>query len=95
MPSCWKELEFKFGIGLLFQRGRIGSLLCYCGPVSKTSDNVDLGLLLIAVGPAVGELFAHSCYPSASADIAVELLQKAAPSPIRRLQKKYVAHVSR
>lgn len=29
------------------------------------------------------------------ADIAVELLQKAAPSPIRRLQKKYVAHVSR
>lgn len=29
------------------------------------------------------------------ADITVELLQKAAPSPIRRLQKKYVAHVSR
>ncbi|KAG6930242.1 cyclin Pas1/PHO80 domain containing 1, partial [Chelydra serpentina] len=29
------------------------------------------------------------------ADIAVELLQKAAPSPIRRLQKKYVCHVSR
>ncbi|XP_040842467.1 protein CNPPD1 [Ochotona curzoniae] len=29
------------------------------------------------------------------ADIAVELLQKAAPSPVRRLQKKYVAHVSR
>ncbi|XP_053554133.1 protein CNPPD1 [Bombina bombina] len=29
------------------------------------------------------------------ADIAVELLQKAAPSPIRRLQKKYAAHVSR
>uniref|UniRef100_A0A8C3BKA6 Protein CNPPD1 n=1 Tax=Cairina moschata TaxID=8855 RepID=A0A8C3BKA6_CAIMO len=29
------------------------------------------------------------------ADIAVELLQKVAPSPIRRLQKKYVAHVSR
>ncbi|KAF7241792.1 Protein CNPPD1 [Varanus komodoensis] len=29
------------------------------------------------------------------ADIAVELLQKAAPSPIRRLQKKYVSHVSR
>lgn len=28
-------------------------------------------------------------------DIAVELLQKVAPSPIRRLQKKYVAHVSR
>ncbi|KAG8147624.1 putative Protein CNPPD1 protein, partial [Naja naja] len=28
------------------------------------------------------------------ADIAVELLQKAAPSPIRRLQKKYVSHVS-
>eukprot|EP00079_Xenopus_tropicalis_P029974 XP_012825689.1 PREDICTED: protein CNPPD1 isoform X1 [Xenopus tropicalis] len=28
-------------------------------------------------------------------DIAVELLQKAAPSPIRRLQKKYAAHVSR
>uniref|UniRef100_A0A8C7E4R4 Protein CNPPD1 n=1 Tax=Naja naja TaxID=35670 RepID=A0A8C7E4R4_NAJNA len=27
-------------------------------------------------------------------DIAVELLQKAAPSPIRRLQKKYVSHVS-
>uniref|UniRef100_A0A8C6XFT5 Protein CNPPD1 n=1 Tax=Naja naja TaxID=35670 RepID=A0A8C6XFT5_NAJNA len=26
------------------------------------------------------------------ADIAVELLQKAAPSPIRRLQKKYVSH---
>lgn len=32
---------------------------------------------------------------SPMADIAVELLQKAAPSPIRRLQKKYVAHVSR
>ncbi|XP_073503464.1 protein CNPPD1 [Phyllobates terribilis] len=29
------------------------------------------------------------------ADIAVELLQKAAPSPIRRLQKKYASHVSR
>ncbi|TFJ98366.1 killer cell lectin-like receptor subfamily F member 1 [Platysternon megacephalum] len=29
------------------------------------------------------------------ADIAVEWLQKAAPSPIRRLQKKYVCHVSR
>nr|XP_009943610.1 PREDICTED: protein CNPPD1 [Opisthocomus hoazin] len=29
------------------------------------------------------------------ADIAVELLQKVAPSPIRRLQKKYVSHVSR
>ncbi|XP_032073418.1 protein CNPPD1 [Thamnophis elegans] len=29
------------------------------------------------------------------ADIAVELFQKAAPSPIRRLQKKYVSHVSR
>ncbi|XP_018410412.1 PREDICTED: protein CNPPD1 [Nanorana parkeri] len=29
------------------------------------------------------------------ADIAVELLQKAAPSPIRRLQKKYAVHVSR
>ncbi|KAG8432251.1 hypothetical protein GDO86_016769 [Hymenochirus boettgeri] len=29
------------------------------------------------------------------ADIAVELLQKSAPSPIRRLQKKYAAHVSR
>ncbi|XP_020647785.2 protein CNPPD1 [Pogona vitticeps] len=29
------------------------------------------------------------------ADIAVEILQKAAPSPIRRLQKKYVSHVSR
>ncbi|KAM4626799.1 protein CNPPD1 [Discoglossus pictus] len=29
------------------------------------------------------------------ADIAVEILQKAAPSPIRRLQKKYAAHVSR
>lgn len=29
------------------------------------------------------------------ADIAVELLQKAAPSPIHRLQKKYVSHVSR
>ncbi|XP_075037125.1 protein CNPPD1 [Mixophyes fleayi] len=29
------------------------------------------------------------------ADIAVELLQKAAPSPIRRLQKKYAARVSR
>ncbi|KAJ7345976.1 hypothetical protein JRQ81_001926 [Phrynocephalus forsythii] len=29
------------------------------------------------------------------ADIAVEILQKAAPSPIRRLQKKYVCHVSR
>uniref|UniRef100_A0A8C5Q3J7 Protein CNPPD1 n=1 Tax=Leptobrachium leishanense TaxID=445787 RepID=A0A8C5Q3J7_9ANUR len=29
------------------------------------------------------------------ADIAVELLQKAAPSPIRRLQKQYAAHVSR
>uniref|UniRef100_A0A8D0HRM2 Protein CNPPD1 n=1 Tax=Sphenodon punctatus TaxID=8508 RepID=A0A8D0HRM2_SPHPU len=29
------------------------------------------------------------------ADIAVELLQRAAPSPIRRLQKKYVSHVSR
>ncbi|XP_068103204.1 protein CNPPD1 isoform X2 [Hyperolius riggenbachi] len=29
------------------------------------------------------------------ADIAVELLQKAAPSPIRRLHKKYAAHVSR
>ncbi|XP_062972831.1 protein CNPPD1 [Elgaria multicarinata webbii] len=29
------------------------------------------------------------------ADIAVELLQKAAPSPIRRLQKKYVSRVSR
>ncbi|KAM9305041.1 protein CNPPD1 [Gastrophryne carolinensis] len=28
-------------------------------------------------------------------DIAVELLQKAAPSPIRRLQKKYAAYVSR
>lgn len=28
-------------------------------------------------------------------DIAVELLQKVAPSPIRRLQKKYVSHVSR
>ncbi|XP_009987676.1 PREDICTED: protein CNPPD1, partial [Tauraco erythrolophus] len=27
--------------------------------------------------------------------IAVELLQKVAPSPIRRLQKKYVSHVSR
>ena len=59
-PSCWKELEFKFGIGLLFQRGRTGSPLCYCGPVSKTSENVDLGLLLIAVGTAMGELYAHS-----------------------------------
>uniref|UniRef100_A0A8C0FH04 Protein CNPPD1 n=2 Tax=Telluraves TaxID=3073808 RepID=A0A8C0FH04_BUBBB len=29
------------------------------------------------------------------ADIAVELLQKVAPSPIRRLQKKYVSRVSR
>uniref|UniRef100_A0A8C8SIE8 Protein CNPPD1 n=1 Tax=Pelusios castaneus TaxID=367368 RepID=A0A8C8SIE8_9SAUR len=29
------------------------------------------------------------------ADIAVELLQKAAPSPLHRLQKKYVCHVSR
>ncbi|XP_074857874.1 protein CNPPD1 [Carettochelys insculpta] len=29
------------------------------------------------------------------ADIAVELLQKAAPSPVRRLQKKYACHVSR
>ncbi|XP_075685240.1 protein CNPPD1 [Rhinoderma darwinii] len=29
------------------------------------------------------------------ADIAVELLQKTAPSPIRRLQKKYASHVSR
>ncbi|XP_068804989.1 protein CNPPD1 [Struthio camelus] len=29
------------------------------------------------------------------ADIAVELLQKVAPSPNRRLQKKYVSHVSR
>lgn len=29
------------------------------------------------------------------ADIAVELLQKAAPNPIRRLQKKYAVHVSR
>ncbi|XP_073401539.1 protein CNPPD1 [Dendrobates tinctorius] len=29
------------------------------------------------------------------ADIAVELLQKAAPSPIRRLQRKYASHVSR
>lgn len=28
-------------------------------------------------------------------DIAVELLQKSAPSPIRKLQKKYAAHVSR
>ncbi|XP_006890301.1 PREDICTED: protein CNPPD1 [Elephantulus edwardii] len=28
------------------------------------------------------------------ADIAVEILQKAAPSPIRRLQKNYVSHVS-
>lgn len=28
-------------------------------------------------------------------DIAVELLQNVAPSPIRRLQKKYVSHVSR
>ncbi|XP_069472974.1 protein CNPPD1 [Ambystoma mexicanum] len=29
------------------------------------------------------------------ADIAVELLQKTAPSPIRRLQKQYASHVSR
>lgn len=29
------------------------------------------------------------------ADIAVELLQKNAPSPIRRLQKKYASHVAR
>nr|XP_014343767.1 PREDICTED: protein CNPPD1 isoform X2 [Latimeria chalumnae] len=28
-------------------------------------------------------------------DIAVELLQKSAPSPIRKLQKKYASHVSR
>ncbi|XP_012678891.1 protein CNPPD1 [Clupea harengus] len=28
-------------------------------------------------------------------DIAVELLQKSAPSPIRKLQKKYAAHVAR
>lgn len=34
------------------------------------------------------------CYFSVL-DIAVELLQKVAPSPIRRLQKKYVSHVSR
>ncbi|XP_025047323.1 protein CNPPD1 [Alligator sinensis] len=34
-------------------------------------------------------------FPPPCADIAVELLQKVAPSPIRRLQKKYVSHVSR
>lgn len=28
-------------------------------------------------------------------DIAVEIFQKSAPSPIRKLQKKYAAHVSR
>ncbi len=28
-------------------------------------------------------------------DIAVELLQKSAPSPIRKLHKKYAAHVAR
>lgn len=32
-----------------------------------------------------------SCF----ADIAVEIFQKSAPSPIRKLQKKYAAHVSR
>lgn len=41
------------------------------------------------------ELFSYSGFLLPPADIAVELLQKAAPSPIRRLQKKYVAHVSR
>lgn len=35
------------------------------------------------------------CRSASVLDIAVELLQKAAPSPIRRLQKKYVCHVSR
>lgn len=28
-------------------------------------------------------------------DIAIEIFQKSAPSPIRKLQKKYAAHVSR
>lgn len=80
-------------------------VFCYCGPVPKASDNTDLGLLLIAVGTrcvwelgvvvVMVELFAYSPFLLSSADIAVELLQKAAPSPIRRLQKKYVAHVSR
>lgn len=28
-------------------------------------------------------------------DIAVEIFQKSAPSPIRKLQKKYAAHVAR
>lgn len=32
---------------------------------------------------------------SAIPDIAVEIFQKSAPSPIRKLQKKYAAHVSR
>ncbi|KGL77740.1 Protein CNPPD1, partial [Tinamus guttatus] len=38
---------------------------------------------------------AGGCCVCPRRNIAVELLQKVAPSPIRRLQKKYVAHVSR
>ncbi|KAG7241004.1 hypothetical protein INR49_026034 [Caranx melampygus] len=33
--------------------------------------------------------------PSTSSDIAVEIFQKSAPSPIRKLQKKYASHVAR
>ena len=36
-------------------------------------------------------IFVHPGIP----DIAVEIFQKSAPSPIRKLQKKYAAHVAR
>jgi len=32
---------------------------------------------------------------TSSPDIAVEFLQKSAPSPIRKLHKKYASHVAR
>lgn len=50
--------------------------------ISSASEE---GSLYVALMPAIFYVL----------DIAVELLQKAAPSPIRRLQKKYVSHVSR
>lgn len=40
-------------------------------------------------------LYVDSFVPPGISDIAVEILQKSAPSPIRKLQKKYAARVAR
>ncbi|XP_009706964.1 PREDICTED: protein CNPPD1, partial [Cariama cristata] len=66
------------------------TLYCVLGKQSKVAKRLCVMYLSKAVSYGVKPFCCFSVL-----DIAVELLQKVAPSPIRRLQKKYVSHVSR